>query len=188
MINQKSFILFFRDNPTGSLINTVYLYTKLAIVLFKRLPLIGELSRQHIQYRASHHLCIPGRHPHVRIKIPFMRTMIVLMPMSMVMITSSLFQIHPDRLLHEQHIFLRFQKRIQITQLERQISHRKINGTIVQSLQLLRTQITHRRIRPRWDHHVHLHVIPRNSLHEITLWQNTHANRSLLVFILPTSR
>lgn len=27
-----------------------------------------------------------------------------------------------------------------------------------------------------------------DSLYEITLWQNTHANRSLLVFILPTSR
>ena len=76
---------------------------------------------------------------------------------------------------------------VQITQLERQVSHGKINGTIVQSLQLLRTQITHRRIRPRWDHHVHLHVIPRNSLHEITLGQDAHANRPLLILILSTS-
>ena len=131
MVNQKSLMLFLRNNSTCRLIDAVYLHPQLTIVFFKRLPLIGKLCRQHIQYRTSHHLRIPGRHPHVRVKVPFMRTMIVLMPMTVIMITSSLLQIHPDRLLHKQHILLCSQKRIQITQLERQIPHGKIDRAIV---------------------------------------------------------
>ena len=111
-----------------------------------------------------------------------MATMIV------VVVTSPFFQIHPFGLLHKLNMFLLLlQKRIQVAYLEWQVSHGKIDRTIMQSLQLLGIQVTHGRIGSWGNHHVHIHEIPRNTLHEITLRQNAHADRFLPILVLSTS-